>query len=818
MQINRYTRQVMTQNAVSQTYDPGSIARAGQIAGTFGELSAQISTKMNETADALWVNEALINRKKAAIDSGYAQRNNFTDNPYGFASYMEKTYNDYDMEAVKTAPSETAKATYQAQAKEDNLSLYNQNKAWEFDARVKDYDRRYKNSAAVSANIAYARGANGDDFDPSLNMDMDALSIGAKDLYSDQQLLDMNEATKENNYDSYIQGLITRDPKKAINKMSKEYKQIPENATFEDAVGSVLDFEGGYVANDAGAGPTIYGINSEANPEEFQNIVSLVQQGKTAEAQKLTKAVYKKKYWDAINADKLQPQLAYVAMDTAVNMGTETAKDLLSKSGGDIYAFLDARRDRYRSIAENNPSKAENLKGWLNRVDALEARLKGGLISPERQIELTQAADVEFRKQGNEYRNNFNLKWDAIEKTSAAGIRIDDGVLADLETNARAFGLDDEVSRVQDFRKNQTTVYDFSKMSLAEQKSYIETKQKQIEDGQYGESSTYQAVIKVYDTKLKMIKTDPWAYYSQAKILDDPTPLPYGDGEAMSLALSRRRAGIELVKQKDGIDVPVLTNAESDALYDLFNSGDMTRTAATIGQYQDFLTPKERAQIAAGFKDKSGLMSAVMVQDDSQISEQILLGSKIDNSGYSKDRLVQDMYTKIEDAVLDPVVLGAYTDAVYAQYKYLSLQAGALQDKDVDDDRLDKSIKNVIGKIGSISIGGEDSKVILPKDMSENQLENILIDASEEDFKAAAGSYAFAGGEPISYEFLRNNSRVISMGDGRYGFIVNDLGYAYTKDGAPIEIDINKLQTTKNPKSMNKLRAKGYSGVLGSIS
>lgn len=817
MQINRYTRQVMTQNAVAQTYDPNAITRAGQVAGVFGELSTQISNKMNETADALWVNEALINRKKAAIDSGYEQRSNFTDNPYGFAGYMEKTYNDYDLEAVKTAPSEAAKAAYQAQAKQDNLSLYSQNKAWEFDARVKDYDRRYKNSAAASADIAYARGANGDDFDPSLNMDMDALSAGVSDLYSDQQLLDMNEATKENNYDSYIQGLITRDPKKAIKKMNREYKQIPENATFEDAVGSVLDFEGGYVANDAGAGPTIYGINSKANPKEFQNIISLVQQGKTTEAQDLTKAVYKKKYWDAINADRLDPQLAYVAMDTAVNMGADTAKELLSKSGGDIYAFLDARRDRYRSIATNNPAKAENLKGWLNRVDALESRLKGGLIPVERQVELTAAADVEFRKQGNEYKHNFNLKWDAIEKTSAAGVRIDEAVLADLEANAQAFGLDDEVAQVRDFRKVQTAIYDFAKMPLNEQQAYIKTKQKQVEGGQYSETPTYQAVVQAYDTKLKMIKTDPWSYYAQAGVLDNPVQLPYGDENAMNLALSRRRAGIEMVRQRDGIDVPILTRDESEALYNVFNTGDMQRTVVALGQYQQFLTPKERVDIAAGFKDKSGLMSAVMVQEDPQIAEQILLGSKVDNSGYTKGSLVTDMYTKIEGAVLDLTVLGAYTDAVYAQYKYLSLQAGALQDKEVDDDRLNKSIENVIGKIGDISIGGEDSKVILPKDISENQLEDILTDISDEDFKAATGSYAFAGGEPMSYEYLRNNSRVISSGEGRFMFLVNDMGYAYTKDGSPLEIDINKLKVNK-PQDINKLRAKGYSGVLGSTS
>lgn len=794
MQINRYTRQVMTQNTVAQTYDAGAVSRAGAITGAVGDITGQIAAKMQETSDNMWLNEAIIQRKKSAIDSSYTERNNFTDNPYGFSNYMEKKYGEYDAEILKSAPSESAKKAYQQQAMQDNLALYNQNKAWEFNARVEDFDRKYKRSAQSSQDIARINGMNGDNIDPSLSKNMDSLSAGAKDLYSDEQLLIMNEETKRANYDAYIQGLITKDPKRAIKKLNNEYSAIPQNATFEDAVKSVFDFEGGYVANDAGAGPTLYGINSKANPKEFEEILALEQSGKKAQAKDMAKQVYKSKYWDAIGADKLDPQLAYVAMDSAVNMGVGATKEMLSKSGGDVYAFLDARRSLYESIAKNNPDKAENLNGWMNRVDELEMRLSGGIIHADRQSDLIDAAKVEIKKQGNEYKQKFNVEWNAIETASAAGVRIDDARLDGLKSELDSYDLQDEAREVSEFKKTQKQVYDFAKMPLKEQQDYLKTKKKEMDSGDIKEASQYKAISKAYETKIDMIKKDPWSYYSQAGVLDVPQNLPYGDDNAMNAALARRRAGMKIVKERDGIDVPILTKTETEALYDTFNSGDVQKTVSAINQYKGILTGEERATLAAGLKGKSGLFASVIVQDDPTIAEQILQGSKIEKSAYTKDSLSKDLYSKLESAVLDPVALGAYTDAIYSQYKFLSMQAGTLQDKEVDEDRLDKAISDIIGNVQDVSVGGMQSKVILPKDMTDTDFENIFLSADDASFKASSGSYAFAGGKPVSYNDLIENSKIFSTGNGRYGFLIDGIGYAYDNNGNILEVDIQKLK------------------------
>lgn len=138
---------------------------------------------------------------------------------------------------------------------------------------------------------------------------------------------------------------------------------------------SVIDYtitkhEGGYVADDAGQGPTKYGINGKANglsPTQVENL-TLDQ----------AREIYRKKYWNAIDADKLDPSIRAMAFDTAVNQGVDKAKQLILQSGGDITKFAELRRQEYRKLVEKNPGKYQQYeKGWMNRVDDLEGAAKG---------------------------------------------------------------------------------------------------------------------------------------------------------------------------------------------------------------------------------------------------------------------------------------------------------------------------------------------------------------------------------------------------------------------------------------------------------
>ena len=128
----------------------------------------------------------------------------------------------------------------------------------------------------------------------------------------------------------------------------------------QSAIGRVLGREGGFVndPNDRG-GATNFGISSRAYP----NI----------DVSKLTKdqaaAIYKRDYWDAINADSLPANVRELAFDAAVNHGVKWTKDALAASGGDPAKFLQMRRDRYQSIVAADKTQAKFLDGWMNRLN-----------------------------------------------------------------------------------------------------------------------------------------------------------------------------------------------------------------------------------------------------------------------------------------------------------------------------------------------------------------------------------------------------------------------------------------------------------------
>jgi lysozyme family protein len=138
--------------------------------------------------------------------------------------------------------------------------------------------------------------------------------------------------------------------------------------SFEQSVAQVLRHEGGYVndPNDPG-GETKYGISKKAYPNV--DIKNLTIDG--------AKAIYKRDYWDAINADSLPPAVRYAAFDTAVNMGVGIARRFVQESGGDLNKFSELRRARYAMLIQRNPRLAKFQRGWNNRVNDV-ARMSVG--------------------------------------------------------------------------------------------------------------------------------------------------------------------------------------------------------------------------------------------------------------------------------------------------------------------------------------------------------------------------------------------------------------------------------------------------------
>ena len=140
-----------------------------------------------------------------------------------------------------------------------------------------------------------------------------------------------------------------------------------EEDAFNQAFLRTLKYEGGRT-NDTG-GDTKYGISKKANPDV--DIDKLTVEG--------ARRLYKERYWDAINGDKLaaiNPKLAQVAFDTAVNQSPAKAKEFVTASGGDPAKMMQLRGEHYDSLVQKNPEKYGSFaKGWAARLGNLATDL-----------------------------------------------------------------------------------------------------------------------------------------------------------------------------------------------------------------------------------------------------------------------------------------------------------------------------------------------------------------------------------------------------------------------------------------------------------
>jgi len=161
------------------------------------------------------------------------------------------------------------------------------------------------------------------------------------------------------------------------------------SAPFEDAFNTTLRYEGGFVKDDAGKGPSNFGINKTANPDvDVENLTK-----------EKAREIYKKRYWDAIGGDSLaqkNPALAKVAFDTAVNMGVSKANKLVADSKGDPTALLNMRQQHYNTLLEKDPEKfSPYAKGWKSRL----ADLATSIIPSAEAGELPKPAPVPAQPQ-----------------------------------------------------------------------------------------------------------------------------------------------------------------------------------------------------------------------------------------------------------------------------------------------------------------------------------------------------------------------------------------------------------------------------------
>ena len=142
-------------------------------------------------------------------------------------------------------------------------------------------------------------------------------------------------------------------------------------AGFDNAVAQVMRMEGGFTVDNGG--PTRFGVSQRANPD--------------VDAATLTpsaaKEIYRSRYWNAIDGDRLPANMQFVALYGAAASGPAKAKEWLAEAGGDPNKFLDIQDAFQRQLIAHDPTTyARYARSWQNRI-AQERSLIGGASIPQ---------------------------------------------------------------------------------------------------------------------------------------------------------------------------------------------------------------------------------------------------------------------------------------------------------------------------------------------------------------------------------------------------------------------------------------------------
>lgn len=167
---------------------------------------------------------------------------------------------------------------------------------------------------------------------------------------------------------------------------------------FERALEFVLRWEGGYVNHPADpGGATNRGITQVTYDQwrARQNLPARSVQELTDEEMY---SIYRARYWERGCCGELPEQIGLVHFDGCVNHGRQNAAKILQRTlkvaddgavgsatlaaaasvddKATALALVERRREFYRDIVASKPSSRVFLKGWMNRMDALQAELE----------------------------------------------------------------------------------------------------------------------------------------------------------------------------------------------------------------------------------------------------------------------------------------------------------------------------------------------------------------------------------------------------------------------------------------------------------
>lgn len=388
-----------------------------------------------------------------------------------------------------------------------------------------------------------------------------------------------------------------------------------------------------------------------------------------------------------------------------------------------------------------------------------------------------------------------------IETAAKMGIEVPKDKITSVIGKLEDAGMQEQARRLRDYADIQDTVVAFAKKPMAQQATDLAAMKTSVQGGNLDDIKKYAAMAEVLQTKQEAIQKDPWSFYGARNVVREPQAIDFANPQSMAKELDQRRIAVQQVKDLDGVTIPLFNGAEIASLKQVYETAQPRQMSALLGSISTALKPTEASALAKAMAPTSKTLAVAIAVGDPQVGERILEGANA--KGEVEEADVRDaVNSKLGGAIIDPGKLEPIQEAIYANYKQLSLMAGDNK-KSVDSKRLDRAVDDILGPVVSIdaySGWGGNSKVLSYKDSQtgawtqEDRLNDILGGITDDILVKTNGQLpqSPAGGNWTA-EKIKKSARFVTAGDGQYTAIVDGLGFVSDKSGNPYIFDARKI-------------------------
>lgn len=580
--------------------------------------------------------------------------------------------------------------------------------------------------------------------------------------------------------------------------------QQRSSASFDNLVRGVLQREGGFVARDgAGGAPANFGINQAANPDiDVKNLTP----------EKATQ-LYRERYWNPIEGDKLPAATAVVAFDAAVNQGVPYAQDLLKKTGGDPQKMIDQRIVDYRALARD-PRHAPFLGGWLNRMQHVKQEAQatgnaGGFTALADRVAQNPTLDPD-RKTAilssiASQQQRMATAAEAAERGRMASIQgkiesIDGMILKGFEPTAdQMMALSQEARGtyfepvVQSQIQFAASTARFRAMAPTGQEQAINEMEMAVRASPSPDGiKTLTAMRSIYSAQTDAVKKDPQSFAAQ-KGLAAVDPIDFTKIATLGEQVQKRVATARAMRAQYGSPMQIFTAQEAEIAQKMI---------AGLGPSQKLGVLQT---LAAGIGDPVAMRdtAAQMAEKDKGLGTAMFLAAK----GYvtTRGRNLAELYLQGQDAIatkavkVEPSIVADLVkrlDGVYATttardtavdvalHVYAAGQAKGLGGLGLND---------AVGVATGGIMDHNGGKIAKPYGWEDSRFRDRLKTITPQMLAQQGGQASFrVGGATMTAEALAKalpGARLQTVGDGQYS-IISGADYVRLDDNRPLVIEV----------------------------